>query len=273
MYIVASRTGPLTASELSRATAVHRVHGYRFLKDLVERGLLRPVGTRPMRFAALPVEELVDRWIGDASRRLDGLRRDRDQILHEWKVSGEGIEDTTGRQFTVIEEIDSINRFVERRWGAARRSIDVTARASSLPHILDGGLGPSLRAAAKRGVKIRMVTEVNASNLAEAKIISSSVEMRHSPRHVSQPDDRRGRFGGRPLHHRRGGSRLLRRGAGDALDLRAPVPRASPGSTTDVCGAAPSRSTNGSPRSRAPPGPSSQWSGGAPRNRSDASRR
>ncbi|MCI4322729.1 MAG: hypothetical protein L3K03_01680 [Thermoplasmata archaeon] len=185
MYIVASRSGPMTASELSRATAIHRVHGYRFLKDLVQRGLLRPVGTRPMRFAALPVEELVDRWIGDASRRLDGLRRDRDQILHEWKESGASPEEVGGRHFVVIEGRGPINRFIERRWGAARRSIEITARASSLGRIIDGGMDRTLRAATKRGVRSRMITEVTPSNLSEAKILASGVELRHSPRHVS----------------------------------------------------------------------------------------
>ena len=61
VYLAACRAGPQTASELARLSAVSRVEAYRLIKQLATDGLLRATGGRPMRFAALTPDELLDR--------------------------------------------------------------------------------------------------------------------------------------------------------------------------------------------------------------------
>jgi sugar-specific transcriptional regulator TrmB len=184
IYLVAGRAGPMTAAELARATAIHRVHGYKFIRLLVEHGLLRPVSQRPMRFAALPASELVDRWIQEHTSSLEKLRHDRDHLLAELRDPAFG-PGNDGRRFAVIEGESTISTVLRKRIGAARKEVLMTVAGFSLARAIDRGLDREFVAARKRGVKVRMVTEVGPSNLAEVKLLMAGAEMRHAGRSVA----------------------------------------------------------------------------------------
>jgi sugar-specific transcriptional regulator TrmB len=185
IYLVASHEGPLPASELARATAVHRVHAYRYISHLVKQGLLVASGRRPQRFASLPVDELIDRWIREEAGRLETLRQGRSRLLAEWQAPTEapGVED--GRRFSIVEGQPAIWRLLKRRFGAARSEILIAVSAFSLPRAVDGGLDRALAQARARGVRVRIVTEVAASNRTEVRLFSHVAELRHARRAVT----------------------------------------------------------------------------------------
>ena len=185
IFLLASREGPLTAAEAARLAAVHRVHGYRFLRELVGQGLLRPDGHRPQRFAALPVEELVDRWIQSTTEELDRLRRDRIRLLEDSRAADAGSGSPDGRRFTVLEGQSAIHAFLRRRFGAARKEILISVGGFALARAVDGGIDRALAAARSRGVRVRVVTEISGANLAEAKLFLPACELRHARRPVA----------------------------------------------------------------------------------------
>ncbi len=182
IYLVASREGPLTASELARATAIHRVHGYRFIRDLVDQGLLRAAGQRPARFAALPVPELLDRWIAGTAEELDRLKNDRERLVDEVLHGPHGLAGADGRRFTVVEGRPAIHAFLRRRIGAARKEILISVAGFALARAIDGGIDRALKEAQARHLKVRVVTEASPSNLAEVKLFDHVAEMRHAIR-------------------------------------------------------------------------------------------
>lgn len=185
IYLVASREGPLTAAELARSTAIHRVHGYRFIRDLVEQGLLRGAGQRPMRFAALPVEELLDRWIHGTSDELERLRNDRERLIDEVRNGTPGPGGGDGRRFTVIEGRPAIHAYLRKRIGAARKEVQISVGGFALARAIDGGVDRALSEARDRGVRVRLVTEASPSNLSEVKLFGPAAEMRHANRPVT----------------------------------------------------------------------------------------
>ncbi len=185
IYLAASRGGTMTASELARATAIHRVHGYRHLRELVQAGLLRQIGSRPMRFAPLPAEELMDRWISGAAAEVDRLRRDRPLLLEEVEDPRPIPGGSDGRRFNVVEGQAAIHAFLRRRFGTARHEIWVAVGGFALARAVDGGLDRALREARERGVRVRVVTEAGPSNLPEVKLFGHAVELRLSRRPVT----------------------------------------------------------------------------------------
>jgi sugar-specific transcriptional regulator TrmB/predicted hydrocarbon binding protein len=185
IYLVASREGPLTASELARATAIHRVHGYRFIRELVEQGLLRGAGARPTRFSALPVDELVDKWIQGTTEELERLRRDRAKLVEEIREDGPETPGLAGRRFSIIEGQDAIHAYLRRRIGAVRKEVLISVGGFALARAIDGGIDRALAAARQRGVRVRVVTEVNPSNLSEVKLFAPAAEVRHATRPVT----------------------------------------------------------------------------------------
>lgn len=180
VYLAACRTGAMTASELARVSAVNRVEAYRFIKQLTAEGLLQATGSRPQRFEALSPDELVDRWIHRASERLQQLEKDRGRILAEWEEGRDEFDERDPRKFAVLEGKEAIRRFLAKRIGTAESQILVSASARALSRFVDLGLDRAFRQASGRGVKLRVVTEVQSQNLVEAKHFAGFSELRHS---------------------------------------------------------------------------------------------
>ena len=180
VYLAACRAGPQTASELARISAVNRVEAYRFIKQLTDEGLLRATTSRPQRFSALSPDALIDRWIHRAAERLHSLERGREKILSDWEEQRTKFDDADPRKFAVLEGRETIRRFLAKRIGTTERQILLSATGLSLPGLIDSGLDRALREAGRRGVKVRVVTEVYPTNLVEAKHLSAFTELRHS---------------------------------------------------------------------------------------------
>lgn len=180
LYLAACRSGAQTASELARLSAINRVEAYRIIKQLVSDGLLTAAGSRPQRFAALSPDELVDRWIRGASDRLHRLEQDRERVLSDWEEARTEVEEGDPRKFAVLEHRETIRRFLRKRIGLAERQVLLSANGSWLSGLIDGGVDRSLREAAGRGVKVRVVTEVYPPNLTEAKHFAGFSELRHA---------------------------------------------------------------------------------------------
>jgi len=178
IYIAASREGPQTASELARMSGIHRVETYRHIQQLHEAGLLRPVGGRPMRFAALSAEELIERWIRTTSEDLRRLESGRDHFLREFQEEIATPVANDGRKFVVMERRQALYSFLRKQIGLARKEILLSLSPSALARFIDGGIDRELRTARQRGVKVRVITEINRGNLPDAKHFATFAEIR-----------------------------------------------------------------------------------------------
>ena len=180
IYIAACREGPQTASELARMSGIHRVETYRHIQQLHEAGLLRSVGGRPMRFRALSAEELLERWIRTTSEDLRRLEAGRDHLIRQFQEQIETPETNDGRKFVVMERRKALYSFLRRQIGVARREILLSLSPSALARFIDGGIDRELRMASQRGVKVRVITEINRGNLPDAKHFATFAEIRNT---------------------------------------------------------------------------------------------
>jgi sugar-specific transcriptional regulator TrmB len=180
VYLAACRSGPQTASELARLSAVSRVEAYRFIKQLSADGLLQATGGRPTHFAAIPPNELLDKWIRRASERVRRLEQDRHKILSDWEDARTEFDERDPRKFAVLEGRETIHRFLVKRLGTADAQVLLSASGTALPSFVDAGTDRALREAHARGVKVRIVTEVFPQNLVDAKHLASFAELRHA---------------------------------------------------------------------------------------------
>jgi HTH-type transcriptional regulator, sugar sensing transcriptional regulator len=180
IYIAASREGPQTASELARMSGIHRVETYRHIQQLHEAGLLRSVGGRPMRFRALSAEELLERWIRTTSEDLRRLEAGRDQLIRDFQEQIATPEVTDGRKFVVMERRKALYSFLRKQIGLARKEILLSLSPSALARFIDGGIDRELRTAMQRGVRVRVITEINRGNLPDAKHFATFAEIRNT---------------------------------------------------------------------------------------------
>jgi sugar-specific transcriptional regulator TrmB len=180
LYVAACRGGVQSASELARAAGLHRVEAYRFLRDLQREGLLRSVGRRPMRFAPLPPDELIDRWISGAHEHIERLTVDKARVLADLESSLAAPDEPDPRKFSILEGREQTFRFLTKKIGSAEREVLASVSGFALAPAIDGGVDRSLREAHERGVKVRLVSDITRANLAEAKHFDGFTELRHA---------------------------------------------------------------------------------------------
>jgi sugar-specific transcriptional regulator TrmB len=180
LYLAACRAGPQTASALARLAGLNRVEAYRFVRLLEREGLLQTTGHRPMRLAAVPPGELLEKYVRKAADRLERLEGDRRRLLTDLEDELAGPDPDDEQKFAVLEGRGRIQAFLKRRFGTAEKEVLLSVSGFSLAWAIDGGVDRALKEASARGVRLRMVTEVTAATLGDAKHFSSFCDMRHA---------------------------------------------------------------------------------------------
>lgn len=180
LYLAACRAGPQTASALARLAGLHRVEAYRFLRQLEREGLLKTTGRRPMRLAAVPPSELLEKYVRHAADRLERLEGGRTRLLSDLEEELSGPDPEDDQKFAVLDGRDRIQAFLKRRFGLAEREVILSVSGFSLAWAIDGGVDRSMKEATERGVRIRMVTEISRGTLSDAKHFASFAELRHA---------------------------------------------------------------------------------------------
>lgn len=94
VYMFLLRNGQSYGNEISKNTGVPGSKIYETLSRLVDKGLAHLIQSKPIRYQALPLKEFLNRWQADASRTIEYLRENEDQIVTKpqnellWHISG-----------------------------------------------------------------------------------------------------------------------------------------------------------------------------------------
>jgi len=180
--------GVSTAGELSNISDVPRSRTYDILETLEKKGFIVMKLGKPIKFVALKPEEVVDRVkknlmrsAEDKSKRLDRLKGE--EILQELSsLFTQGVKfvepsdlsgSVRGRQ-NMYNHLDMMIR-------EAEQTVTIVTTGPGLNRKLEA-LMPSLEKAKKRGVVIRVATQITESNKEIAKDLAKVAEVRHMPK-------------------------------------------------------------------------------------------
>jgi sugar-specific transcriptional regulator TrmB len=180
--------GVSTAGELSNISDVPRSRTYDILETLEKKGFIVMKLGKPIKFVALKPEEVIERVkknlvvsAQEKSKRLEKLKGE--EILTELSsLFTQGVKfvepsdlsgSVKGRQ-NVYNHLDMMIR-------EAEKTVTIVTTAQGLNRKLEALL-PSLEKAKKRGVKIRIASNIDESNKAVAKELSKFAEIRTMPK-------------------------------------------------------------------------------------------
>jgi len=180
--------GVSTAGELSNISDVPRSRTYDILETLEKKGFIVMRLGKPIKFVALKPEEVVERVkknlvksAEEKSKRLERLKGE--DILGELSsLFTQGIKfvepadlsgSVKGRQ-NVYNHLDMMIRDAEK-------TITIVTTAPGLNRKMEALL-PSLEKAKKRGVRIRIASQINDSNKQIAKELLKVAEVRNIPK-------------------------------------------------------------------------------------------
>src|SRR2546425_2741433 len=187
VFINLARAGAATAGDIARLSGVNRVQTYRALESLEGRGLVEVTLDRPKRYAARALNEVFDMMEEEKRSELESLDSIRKGILEAWpKLSGEGRESASVR-LQVIKGRGQIYKALRRFVGTAKKEVLAFTTTKGIQRSYRAGLNEVLVAAMRRGVKPKLLADIDKTNAALMAQVARYVPLRHVER-------RRGRF-------------------------------------------------------------------------------
>ena len=84
VYLYLARFGAHKAQSIAEALGVHRTEAYKILRRLEAQGLISRVMERPMKFVAVPFENVLDNLIEERRQRIFQMEQKKAELLKIW---------------------------------------------------------------------------------------------------------------------------------------------------------------------------------------------
>jgi sugar-specific transcriptional regulator TrmB len=180
--------GVSTAGELSNISDVPRSRTYDILENLEKKGFIVMKLGKPIKFVALKPEEVIERVKKNLSVEAKEKQKRLDQLKGEEILEELDTLFTQGVKF--VEPVDlsgsvkgrqNVYNHLDMMIREAERTITIVTTSAGLNRKLEA-LMPSLEKAKKRGVMIRIASQINEDNKKIAREILKVAEVRNMPK-------------------------------------------------------------------------------------------
>lgn len=179
-YVFLSAIGPGTARTIARRFNINRVKAYRTLKDLEEKGLVVKIMGRPLRFAAQPIERLIQNKISETKQSLQELETNQTQIIEDLaKIKDANITADDDPVFRIYQGRQQIYELLAGMCDRVKEEIMIVTTATDFIRFSLWGIDERLIDLTRRGIKVNVLTEVTESNIREIEEIQGDLEIRH----------------------------------------------------------------------------------------------
>jgi sugar-specific transcriptional regulator TrmB len=179
VYVVLLKLNAAGAKEISSITKLSRLETYRALQKLMDARLVQTSMDRPKRYVALGLEKSLDELIEQSKARTAELSERKDRLLRELRMLSIEHPEASADMLTLIHGRQSIHDYASRLIKSARREACVMTTWIGLLRTMISGVDDVYERSAKRGVRIRILCEINEKNMAAAKRYLTFTELRH----------------------------------------------------------------------------------------------
>jgi len=187
VFVNLARAGAATAREIARATGVNRVQTYRALESLEGRGLVEVTLDRPKRYAARAINDAFETIANEKRAELEGLDAIRKSLLGVWPRLARGGPQAPSVRLQVIKGRTQIYQTLRRFVGTAKREVLAFTTTKGIQRSYRAGVNEVLVEAMRRGVKPKLIADIDRSNAVLMSRVARYVPLRHA-------DRQRGRF-------------------------------------------------------------------------------
>lgn len=142
-YSALLKAGPVTGYQLSRVSGVPRSRVYEALEKLARRGMVLTQNDQPQRYAAAPLDEVLDRALATTDRTVGAIRRYSASLSSERDLGG--VWNITGR--------DNLMARMRSMIHSAARTVAAVAPSGELAE-----MQAALEESARNGRQVRLVT-------------------------------------------------------------------------------------------------------------------
>ncbi len=178
LYFHLSRIGPCRASDLAEQAGVHRTDVYRMAESLARKGFIEKTLERPVRFVPQPVQEVLENLAEEEAQRVKEMRERAEQLSQAWP--NQATSWGSGHQrFAVHQGRSHIQALFQRMIDHAKEEIVFVMSRRGIASLGVGATLSQLDRKARQGVSVRILTRIDAANVAELRQIATTCEVRH----------------------------------------------------------------------------------------------
>ena len=178
-YVFILRAGPCPARVVARRFEVSRMKAYRILKELEDRGLVHRIIGRPMRFVAAPLKEILNRHIDEVRGKLKRLEESEREITENWERMSRRIEPLSAEpRFRIFQGRQQVYDLIQKMGERAAKEVIILTTANDLTRLSLLGIDDGLKALARRGTQVRVLTPVAKENLDDVEGFLDGIEVR-----------------------------------------------------------------------------------------------
>jgi HTH-type transcriptional regulator, sugar sensing transcriptional regulator len=203
VYLALLRLGNTRAPRLASVVGVVRPEIYRILRELSARGLAHRSLTSPSTYMATPPNVVLPLLARQIRERLANFELKSDALMKSLSSISPEHSDVTDHRITLLEAFDRANQEFKQMVNEAEEEyVGITGR-DALKQLSNDDLVRPILSASKRKVKVRIITEIDGSNVKVAEQLSRHVELRTSQNilfYVDIVDRKKMLFGPAYLH-------------------------------------------------------------------------
>jgi sugar-specific transcriptional regulator TrmB len=85
VYLFLARYGSQKVQQIAESIGIHRTEAYKVLRSLEAQGLIARILGKPMKFAALPLERVLENLIEERRGRIIQLEQRKKELLEMWR--------------------------------------------------------------------------------------------------------------------------------------------------------------------------------------------
>jgi sugar-specific transcriptional regulator TrmB len=179
VLVFLAKTGPSKASDVARAVQINRTETYRTIRNLQRRGLVEATLERPVRFQSVPFDRCLRVLIDERKAKLRILEQRGENLRRQFEdVHVEPVPQEVER-FQVVEGRIRIEQRLHGMYTQAQKSVMTVLSPSEVIRAHTSDLSDTLGEAAKNGLRVRVITAINQTNLEIVDKLRERIEIRH----------------------------------------------------------------------------------------------
>ncbi len=180
--IMLSKKPNIKASELAKELDTTRLDAYNSLERLQRIGLVTTTADRPMRFSSPPIDEAVKILIEIRKEQLVTIEKGFADIQSgsKYKSSENKSINKEEPKFAVLKERVHILKKIEKMAEDANNSIVLTLGKFGILHMCRSSTITSINNAAQRGIKVRVLAQLDRRTVRFYSELNELIEVRHS---------------------------------------------------------------------------------------------
>lgn len=180
VYLLVLRAGSASAGEVAKALSLRRMEAYRLVKKLSDANVIRANAGKPVTYSAQPVDEVVSTMMEVNAQRIKAMEAAKEELLMMVRSMPRGKPRPSEQQFRIIQGREQIYNKVGRMADEAKDSLSLLLTRNDLVQAFQMGIVDRLKAAAGRGVKVKILGSIDEATLEAAEALLKKCELRHS---------------------------------------------------------------------------------------------